>query len=136
MNLVIWRSYHSNEISLITVIQFASRGLINRLSLRHSYCGNVIWIKELEWDLTPCLNNMLPVGVLYLTQNWGWCSGTLGVCTTQTFWNPIAHLETSTSMVKFYACSSYRYHYRQQIRYDLYLKYEIWFCSTSTGEKQ
>ena len=43
---------------------------------------------------------MLPVGVLYTTQNWGWGSGTVGVYTIQTFWNSMPSLETWMSMAK------------------------------------
>ena len=38
---------------------------------------------------------MLPVGVLYATQNWGWRSGAVQVSTIQTCWNPMVNLETS-----------------------------------------
>ena len=45
---------------------------------------------------------MLSVGVLYATQHWGWCSGTAGVCTTQTLWSPMANLETPISIAKVF----------------------------------
>ena len=47
------------------------------------------------------LIKILQVGVLYATQNWGWCGGTAEVCTIQTFENPMANLETSMPIVLF-----------------------------------
>ena len=38
---------------------------------------------------------IVPVDVLYATQNTGWCCGSLMI---QTFWNPMANKETSMSM--------------------------------------
>ena len=49
---------------------------------------------------------MLPVDVLYATQNWGWCWYIAGVSLIQTLWNPMTNLETSIFMIHHYICVS------------------------------
>ena len=45
------------------------------------------------------LSRDLPVDVLYAMQTWGLCCCICGCLVIQTFWNPMANLETSISMV-------------------------------------
>ena len=95
------------------------------------------WFPTWKCDINGC-NNMLTVDVLYSTQDWGWWLY-MGESMIQTFWNPMANLESSISMVLsdlhrlFGACLSFVW-YVEKTSVLHYNKY-IWSGSNQFKSK-